>query len=235
MKNLVLGLSICLAVAAAGCGGSPEPTDQATPATQPAPPSVASALYNPAHATEQAPAMFRVKLVTTKGDVVLEVNREWAPKGADRFYNLVKIGYYDDVAFFRVIGGFMAQFGIHGEARVNEAWENSEFGDDPVRQSNMRGYVSFATAGPNTRTTQLFINFADNTNLDRMGFSPFAKVVEGMDVVDSLYSDYGEGAPRGQGPSQDLIAREGNAYLKSKFAKLDFINRASLVESKSAE
>ena len=245
MKNVVLGLSICAAMAAGGCGGGPEPAEKATPATQPARPSQPAvggedagatiALYNPALAQEKAPGRFRVKFETTRGDFVMEVHRDWAPRGADRFYNLVTLGYYDEVAFFRVIDGFMAQFGIHGDPRVNKAWRDAEFADDPVRQSNMRGYVSFATGGPDTRTTQLFINYSDNDNLDGMGFSPFAKVVEGMKVVDSLHSAYGEGAPQGRGPSQELIQREGNAYLKRDFGKLDFIKKASLVDPKPAE
>jgi peptidyl-prolyl cis-trans isomerase A (cyclophilin A) len=240
MKNGIIGLSIGIALTVVGCGGGPEPAEKAPPAEPSLPATAAEgtpavALYNPALAREEAPAQFQVKFETTKGDFVMEVHRDWAPGGADRFYNLVRIGYYDDVAFFRVIDGFMAQFGIHGDARVNRAWRDAEFADDPVRQSNMRGFVSFATAGPNSRTTQLFINSADNANLDRMGFSPFAKIVQGMEVVASLYSDYGEGAPQGQGPNQELIQREGNAYLKSNFPNLDFIVEASLVEPTPAE
>ena len=244
MKKGIIGLSICAAIALAGCGGSPEPAEKTPATTQPARPSapaapaagaVEGALYNPALANDEAPSQFRVRVETTKGDFVIEVHRDWAPRGADRFYNLVNMGYYDDVAFFRVIDGFMAQFGIHGDARINDVWSNAEFPDDPVRQSNVRGYLSFATAGPGTRTTQLFINYADNNNLDRMGFSPFAKIVSGMKVVDSLHSGYGEGAPQGGGPRQDLIQSEGNAYLKSNFGKLDFIKKASLVEPKPAE
>lgn len=244
MKKFLCAFSICAPLALVGCGGSPEPAEKAPATTLPAKPSkpaapagdaLASALYNPALANDEAPAQFRVNVETTKGDFVIEVQRDWAPRGADRFYNLVRMGYYDDVAFFRVLDGFMAQFGIHGDARINEAWRDAEFPDDPVRQANMRGYLSFATAGPGTRTTQLFINYADNSNLDRMGFSPFAKVVSGMAVVDSLHSGYGEGAPKGGGPDQDKIQREGNAYLKSDFGKLDFIKKASLVEPRPAE
>lgn len=244
MKKYLYGLSICAPLALAGCGGSPEPAEKAPATTLAAKPSepgavpadaAAAALYNPALAADEAPAQFQVKVETTKGDFVIEVQRDWAPRGADRFYNLVRMGYYDDVAFFRVLDGFMAQFGIHGDARVNKAWRDAEFPDDPVRQSNRRGYLSFATAGPGTRTTQLFINYSDNSNLDRMGFSPFAKVVSGMEVVDSLHSGYGEGAPQGGGPSQELIQREGNAYLKSNFGKLDFIKKASLVGRRQAE
>jgi len=241
MKKFLFGLSICAPLALVGCGGSPEPAEKATTTAKPSKPAapagdaLASALYNPALASDEAPAQFRVRVETTKGNFVIEVQRDWAPRGADRFYNLVKMGYYDEVAFFRVLDGFMAQFGIHGDARINEAWRDAEFPDDPVRQSNMRGYLSFATAGPGTRTTQLFINYADNSNLDQMGFSPFAKIVSGMEVVDSLHSGYGEGAPQGGGPNQEKIQREGNPYLKSNFGKLDFIKKASLVEPKPAE
>ncbi len=186
-------------------------------------------LLDPSEADEQAPETFRVKFETTKGDFVVEVNRSWAPKGADRFYNLVKVGYFDDVAFFRVLDGFMAQFGLHGDPAVNQAWRDTKIPDDPVTQPNQRGYVSFATAGPNTRTTQLFINFGDNRRLDGMGFAPFGKVVEGMEVVDSLYSGYGEGAPRGRGPNQGLITQQGNDYLQNQFPELDYIERATIM------
>jgi peptidyl-prolyl cis-trans isomerase A (cyclophilin A) len=182
-------------------------------------------------AKAKAPEQFRVKFETSKGNVVLQVNRAWAPVGADRFYNLVKMGYYNDVAFFRVIDGFMAQFGIHGDPKVNEKWEPARIADDPVKESNVRGAISFATtAEPNTRTTQLFINYGKNSALDSQGFAPFAKVVEGMDVVDSLYKGYGEGEPRGSGPSQALLQSQGNSYLRAQFPKLDYIKRASLVK-----
>jgi peptidyl-prolyl cis-trans isomerase A (cyclophilin A) len=202
-----------------------------SPAKPPAPKAVLPnpALLNPAQATAKAPEQFKVKFETTKGDIFLEVNRAWAPRGADRFYNLVKIGYYSNAAFFRVINGFMAQFGIHGDPKVNEKWEAARINDDPVKESNVRGAVSFATAGPNTRTTQLFINYGNNSPLDRSGFAPFAKVIQGMEVVDALYKDYGEGAPQGRGPSQGLIQSQGNRYLKTQFPKLDYIKRASVV------
>lgn len=188
------------------------------------------ALLNPAQANAKAPEQFKVKFETTKGDIVLEVNRAWAPKGADRFYNLVKIGYFNDVAFFRVIDRFMAQFGIHGDPKVNEKWEPARISDDPVKESNVRGAISFATAGPNTRTTQLFINYGDNSQLDQSGFAPFAKVIQGMEIVEALYKDYGEGAPRGGGPSQELMQSQGNTYLRARFPKLDYIKRVSLVK-----
>jgi peptidyl-prolyl cis-trans isomerase A (cyclophilin A) len=185
--------------------------------------SAESALPN-----EQAPAQFRVKFETTRGPVVIEVNRAWAPLGADRFYNLVKSGYFDNAAFFRVIPGFVVQFGINGDPEVSGKWQKANIKDDPVKESNHRGYLTFATAGPNTRTTQMFINLANNANLDRMGFAPIGRVVEGMKVIDSLYSGYGEGAPAGRGPSQDRIYAKGNAYLKDGFPKLDYITKAEL-------
>lgn len=188
-----------------------------------------STLLDPAGLNEQAPDSFKVLFKTTKGDFTLEINRDWSPLGADRFYNLVKSGYFSDVAFFRVIGGFMAQFGIHGDPKVSAAWRGARIQDDPVKQSNKRGYISYAMAGPNTRTTQLFINFGDNSQLDSMGFSPFGKVVSGMDVVDAIYDGYGEGAPRGMGPDQGRVQMQGNAYLKADFPKLDYIKSATIV------
>src|SRR5213593_229813 len=178
---------------------------------------------------ERAPAAFRARFETSKGDVVIEVHRDWAPLGADRFYNLVKSGYFDGVRFFRVIPGFMAQFGIHGDPHVAAAWRDATMADDPVRQHNARGMVSFATAGPGTRTTQLFINYGNNSRLDGMGFSPFGRVVEGMDVVDRLYGGYGEGAPGGRGPDQGRMQTEGNAYLERGFSRLDSVTRAGIV------
>ena len=160
---------------------------------------------------------------------MIEVHRDWSPQGADRFYNLVRTGYYDGVRFFRVISGFMAQFGIHGDPAVSARWRERRIPDDPVRQSNVRGAVSYAMAGPNTRTTQLFINFGDNSRLDGSGFSPFGQVVEGMDVVDRLNAEYGEGAPRGAGPDQSRIQAEGNAYLERDFPRLDFVRRATVL------
>ena len=188
------------------------------------------ALLAPAKAKEKAPATFQVKFVTTKGNFVVKSVRAWAPKGVDRFYNLVKLGYYDDIAFFRVIDGFMAQFGIHGDPKVSAAWRTARIEDDPVKKSNTRGMVTFAMAGPNSRTVQLFINYGDNSRLDGQGFAPIGEVVEGMDVVDKLYSGYGEGAPRGRGPSQARIQREGNGYLRKEFPKLDYIKSATLLK-----
>ena len=185
---------------------------------------------HPDAATETAPEVYKAKFETTKGDFVIQVNRNWAPKGADRFYNLVKLGYYDDLYFFRVIDGFMAQVGIHADPKVSAIWKDARIQDDPVTQENTRGRVTFATAGPNTRTTQFFINYNDrNKNLDRMGFSPFGEVVVGLDIVDQLHSGYGEGAPRGRGPSQGRIQSEGNEYLKADFPNLDRILRATII------
>lgn len=194
------------------------------------------ALMKPAGAemTAKAPDVFRAKLETSKGDIVIEVTRDLSPNGADRFYNLVRNGFYNDVRFFRVIPNFMAQFGMSGDPAIGAVWQNATIKDDPVKASNTRGMVTFAMTGqPNSRTTQLFINFKNNSALDRQGFAPFGKVVEGMDVVDALYSGYGEGAPRGKGPSQGTITSQGNDYLKKSFPKLDYIKSASIVEGKS--
>lgn len=191
-----------------------------------------SALLDPSKFADKAPDSFRAKLITTQGDVVIEVTRAWAPNGADRFYNLVKAGFFTDIALFRVIDGFMAQFGIHGDPKVAAAWRDAKIKDDPSgKASNTRGMVTFATAGPNTRTSQLFINYADNSTLDAQGFSPIGKVVEGMEVMDKIYKEYGEGAPRGKGPGQAQILREGNAYLKKDFPKLDYIKSAEILKT----
>lgn len=207
----------------------PPPTP---PAATPAAPALAPnpALLNPALASEKAPEKFKAKFTTTKGDFVIEVKREWAPNGADRFYNLVKIGFLDDAAFFRNIQGFMVQFGINGDPSVSAKWRNANIQDDPVVGSNLPGYVTFAqTQLPHSRSTQFFINFGDNSRLDGMRFAPFGQVVEGMNVVQSLYSGYGEGAPGGRGPRQDLVQSQGNSYLKQNFPLLDYIKTATIV------
>jgi peptidyl-prolyl cis-trans isomerase A (cyclophilin A) len=185
-------------------------------------------LRNPAALAEQAPATYRADFDTSKGRFTIQVTREWAPIGADRFYNLVKNGFYDDCRFFRVLNGFMAQVGINGNPAIQKAWVGARIQDDPVKQSNRRGYVTFATGGPNTRTTQIFINYRDNSNLDKQGFAAFGQVVSGMDVVDKLYNGYGEGAPNGKGPSQGRIQAEGNAYLNKEFPMLDYIKAATI-------
>lgn len=183
------------------------------------------ALLDPSLATETAPETYDVVLETTEGEVVIRVHREWAPHGADRFYNLVKAGYYDGCKFFRVIDGFMAQVGMHPDPKVSAAWRAASIPDDPVVKDNTRGMVTFAaTAAPNSRTTQIFINYGDNTRLRKHGaFAPFGEVISGMEAVDALYSGYGEGAPRGRGPSQGRILAEGNAYLDTSFPELDAI------------
>jgi len=188
---------------------------------------------DPAKLTEKAPETFKVQFDTTKGKFIVEVTRSLSPNGADRFYNLVRSGFFKDIAFFRVVPGFMCQIGIHGDPAVSAKWREATIPDDPVKGSNTRGTISFATAGPNTRTTQLFINFVDNTPLDGMGFSPFGKVIEGMDVVDKINSEYGEGAPRGRGPNQGRIQMEGNAYLKKDFPNLDYIKSATILPAES--
>jgi peptidyl-prolyl cis-trans isomerase A (cyclophilin A) len=185
-------------------------------------------LASPATLNERAPASYKVKFDTTKGVFVVEVKREWAPNGADRFYNLVKNGFYDNTRFFRVVSGFMVQFGISGDPKLSPAWRAAQIKDDRVTQSNKRGYITFATAGPDTRTTQVFINFGDNAALDSQGFAPFGQVISGMNVVDSLHAGYGEGAPRGRGPDQSRLQAEGNAYLQRDFADLDYIKKATI-------
>ena len=235
----ILLAALSLATLSVGCQRkTPEPT----PAEQTANEQTSAAVKTPAHPTKVSPALlapdkankkapdsFKVKFVTTKGDFVIKAVRDWAPNGVDRFYNLVKIGYYHDIAFFRVIGGFMAQFGIHGDPKVSAAWRGAKIPDDPAKKSNTRGMVTFAMAGPNTRTVQMFISFGDNSRLDGQGFAPIGEVVDGMNVVDKLYSGYGEGAPRGTGPSQGRIQMEGNKYLRADFSKLDYIKSASIL------
>ncbi len=192
---------------------------------QPASPSLA----NPASLREQAPPAYKVEFDTSKGPFIVEVHGDWAPFGADRFYNLVKNGFFNNTRFFRVISGFMVQFGINGDPAISSQWRSARINDDPVKKSNGRGLITFATAGPNTRTTQIFINYADNAALDGQGFAPFGQVTSGMNVVDALYSGYGEGAPSGAGPEQGRVQSEGNAYLTSSFPKLDYIKSATIV------
>jgi peptidyl-prolyl cis-trans isomerase A (cyclophilin A) len=191
-------------------------------------PAYSQGLGNPAALKDQAPPVYRVDFDTTKGSFVVEVHRDWAPIGADRFYNLVKNGFYDNTRFFRVIEGFMVQFGVNGDPKVASVWKGARLKDDPVKVSNKRTFITFATAGPNTRTTQVFISYGDNSNLDGQGFAPFGQVVSGMKVVDSLYSGYGEGAPGGRGPDQTKVQAEGNAYLGSAFPNLDYIKKATI-------
>jgi peptidyl-prolyl cis-trans isomerase A (cyclophilin A) len=186
-------------------------------------------LMKPAELVETAPATFKVKFETSKGDFVVQVTREWSPNGADRFFNLVKHGFYDDVRFFRVLSGFMAQFGINGDPAIQKHWREATIPDDKVVRSNTRGMITYAKTGaPNSRSTQLFINFGDNAGLDRQGFSPFGEVVSGMEVVDKLHAGYGEGAPSGKGPNQMEIQSQGNAYLAKSFPNLDYIKTARI-------
>jgi peptidyl-prolyl cis-trans isomerase A (cyclophilin A) len=235
------------AAVVAGCNGTseekpaPAPVPEAPkPAPEPATPIPEAkswevpadhkpALLDPSLATEKAPAEFKVKFETTKGDFTVLVHRDWAPNGADRFFNLVQAGFYDDCRFFRVVSGFMAQFGISPYPPVNDKWEPARIQDDPVKEHNTRGRLTFATAGPNTRTTQLFINFGDNSALDGQGFAPFGEVVEGMEVVDQLYSGYGDGPPRGRGPNQGILQNRGNQYLDKAFPELDAIKKATVL------
>src|SRR6202795_909767 len=186
------------------------------------------ALLRPALLIAKAPATYQVKFTTTKGDFTLSVTRAWAPVGADRFYNLVRRHFYDNTSFFRVLKGFVVQWGISAYPPVSAAWSRAPIKDDPVVQSNLRGSITYAMGGPNTRTTQVFINLVDNNRLDGMGFSAFGLVTEGMDVVEALYAGYGEGAPDGQGPQQDLIEKSGRPYLDKGFAKLDSIVTTTL-------
>lgn len=179
-------------------------------------------LQQPATCADQAPAEYNAKFSTTAGDFIIHVTRAWAPLGADRFYNLVKHGYYTDAHFFRVVPGFVVQFGLGADPKVNVAWRSANLKDDPVTQSNKPGYITFATAGPNTRTTQVFVNLGNNTFLDRQGFSPFGQVTSGMDVVQKLHSGYGEK------PDQGAITTQGKPYIDKNFPKLDRIKSATI-------
>jgi len=180
---------------------------------------------SPASLKEKAPDVYKAQFTTTQGDFVVEVHRDWAPLCADRFFNLVKAGFYTDASFFRVIPGFVAQFGMSAKPAVNKVWDNANIHDDPVKQSNKRGYLCFAARPvPNSRTTQVFINLADNGGLDAQGFAPFGQVVSGMEVVDKFYSGYGD-----NGPDQGKISAEGKPYLDKGFPKLDSIKVAKIV------
>jgi peptidyl-prolyl cis-trans isomerase A (cyclophilin A) len=182
-----------------------------------------AALMKPAGLKERAPNVFKARFDTSAGVFVVEVHADWAPRGADRFYNLVKNGYYDGCRFFRVLPGFMVQFGINGDPAIQRNWTNATITDEKVTQGNTRGFVTFAKSSePNSRTTQLFINFTDNSRLNRQGFAPFGKVTMGMEVVDKIYSGYGEK------PDQERIEKEGNAYLTKNFLKLDYIKKATI-------
>jgi len=210
MRTLGLILLSWLALGLGACGGS-----------KPSPES--------AVATEPVPGVYRVQFTTRKGPITVQVNKAWAPEGAERFYRLVRLRFYDEARFFRVVRGFVVQFGINGDPAVEARWRSMTIKDDPVLQSNTRGRLTFATSGPSTRTTQLFINLADNSRLDKRGFAPFGEVVEGMDVVDRFYDAYGEGPPSGIGPDQEQIEAKGNGYLESNFPRLDYIKTARVL------
>ncbi len=193
--------------------------------------TVHPALLEPANANEKAPDVYKASFSTTKGPFVVEVHRDWSPNGADRFYNLVKMGFFDNTRFFRAVDKFMVQFGLSGDPSVSAKWQQANIADDPVTQSNKPGFITFAqTAMPNSRATQVFINTFDNARLDGMRFAPFGQVVQGMDVVSSLYTGYGEGAPSGLGPDQSRIQALGNAYLDKGFPKLDAIKHAEILK-----
>lgn len=209
--SVIVSVMMVLAVAALACA-------------QPA-----AGLKTPGALKETAPAVYKAKFETSAGTFVIEVHRDWAPLGADRFYNLVKNGFYDECRFFRVLSNFMAQFGINGDPAVSAVWRGATIGVDPVKESNKRGYITYAMGrSPDTRTTQVFINFRDNTGLDPQGFAPFGKVTSGMDVVDKLYTEYGEGPPSGAGPDQGRVQMEGNAYLTKAYPKLDYVKKATI-------
>ncbi len=215
-------------------------TSEPTESTSAAIPSAEKAAPQPTATPKPAPKaatepmttstnQYAVELDTTKGPIVIDVHPDWAPVGAKRFSELVEAGYFTDVAFFRVIGGFMAQVGLHGDPAITAQWRGKPIADDPAKESNTRGMVTFATSGPNSRTTQFFINFGDNSRLDSMGFAPFGKVRD-MTPVDALYAEYGEGGPRGRGPSQAQIQSRGNEYLRADFPKLDYIKSAKILK-----
>jgi peptidyl-prolyl cis-trans isomerase A (cyclophilin A) len=215
-------LILALAVGSAtGCGGEPAEEDTGPPPNP---------LLQPRSFNEQAPEEFRVRLETTKGPVVIQAYRAWAPLGADRFYNLAKAGFYDGMKIHRVLEGFTAEFGIHGDPWVNAAWRQAILVDDPVVESNTRGRVTFSKGGPNSRTVQVFINTDDNSELDERGFSPFGEVIEGMEAVDAFYAEYGDGPPRGDGVYQAMAIAKGDEYFDAEFPLLDVILEASIVE-----
>ena len=227
-SGLVLGgvmLATAFAFAQAPSSGPSKPAARTTkPAT--ARSAYDRVLLRPSMMKLKAPDTYKVRFVTTKGDFTVEVTRAWAPLGADRFYNLVRHHFYDNASFFRVVPNFVVQFGISGYPPVSAAWEHTEIPDDPVTQSNKTGYLTFATSGPNTRTTQVFINLKDNPRLDGMGFAPFGAVdEEGMKVVSALYNGYGDDG----GPKQDTLSKTGKPYVDKDFPKLDSIKSASLV------
>ncbi len=234
---------LILCISGAVLAQTPPPAKQApaktpAPASTPAPAKMTSpppALLNPAALKAKAPDLFRVKFATTHGDFVVEVHRDWAPLGADRFYNLVKNKFFTDNSFYRISPGFIVQFGISAFPAVTKAWANATIKDDPVKGSNKKGTLTFAMAGPNTRSTDFFINLRDNAPLDGQGFSPLGTVTEGMDIVEGLYSGYGEMKEQGgAGPSQPLVQNQGKPYLDKNFPKLDSIKTATVIFPEAA-
>jgi len=231
ISTLACGIALAQTPPPAPKKAAPAPAPKAAPAAAakaaPAAPKAAAAgapnVLNPSTLRAKAPEVYKVKLTTTKGDVIVQVNRAWAPLGADRFYNLVRGGFYKDAAFFRIVPRFVAQFGIPARPDVAAVWEKAKIVDDRVTQSNKRGTLTFATAGPNTRTTQIFINYSDNTSLDTQGFAPFGTVIEGMDLVDKFFAGYGES------PDQGRIQMQGKAYLDKSFPNLDRIVTAVIM------
>jgi peptidyl-prolyl cis-trans isomerase A (cyclophilin A) len=237
MKSILTSILVCSALlgqtpdskSATSKSGASKSTSSKTGAARPS-------LLNPASLRAKAPDLFKAQFTTTKGDFVVEVHRDWSPHGADRFYNLVKAGFFDGVAFYRVHPGFMVQFGIHPKPAVNKAWESANIPDDPVMGSNKRGIVTYAmSSAPNSRSTQVFINFKDNTFLDPQHFAPVGEVMTGMDVVDMLYSGYGE-MPQmgGKGPDPDKLESEGDAYLVKNFPMIDKITTAKILPAEPA-
>jgi peptidyl-prolyl cis-trans isomerase A (cyclophilin A) len=202
---------------------------EGAPAAESAP-SGEGTLLSPPKNDHRAPDAFAVAFDTTKGEVIVDFDRALSPHGADRIFTMVKLGYFQDVAFFRVVSGFMAQVGIHGDPAVNAVWRERNMPDDPVKTSNARGMVTFAKSSmPDSRSTQIFINYVDNGRLDSMGFAPVGKVRD-MAPIDALHSGYGEGAPMGRGPNQARVQLEGNAYLAQEFPELDYIKSARILE-----
>ena len=223
MKTFLSALALCVILLPAASLRAQSTSSRPKTAARPATTAPRPSLLNPASLTAKAPADFKARFTTSAGDFVVEVHRDWAPLGADRFYNLVRRGFFTNASFFRVVPGFVVQFGLNADPAVNKAWHQATIQDDPVKQSNTRGRLVFATAGPNTRTTQLFINFGNNVRLDGMGFAPFGEVIDGIDVVDKIYAGYGEQ------PRQDLITDQGDAYVSQNFPKIDKIKTARVL------
>jgi peptidyl-prolyl cis-trans isomerase A (cyclophilin A) len=219
---LAVSMGIAAALLLAGCGGGERRAEE------PAAEERADAARDPGLRTREAPPavgnnVYQVRFETTAGDFTVEVHRDWAPIGAERFEELVKTGFYDGASFFRVVPNFVVQFGIPGNPSLTRKWRNSDIQDDPVKQSNSMGTIVFATAGPNTRTTQVFINLVDNQRLDAQGFAPFGQIIQGMGVVSRINSEYRER------PDQKLLETRGDAYIKENFPKIDYIKKATIL------